>query len=795
VVIEDVGISTNGFADPIFNNIHLFTYPPHSLTPFGVVENWYRLVGIHEYTHIAHMTKTSGLPKLLKILFGSTHQPNLYCPGWIDEGITVFAESMSSPYEGRLNDGGFDALIKANIKEERFPSIHKVTYSPLEFPGGMGIYLYGGEFFKYLASKYGQEKFSQFFDAQGSSLLSLAIGNLFPALGIDRAAKRVYGKSFPQLFLEWQNTIDADSWKIDGEQLTKQGWFVSSPVLSEDKIFYIRSYPKKTGALSGFYFEEIVERNISSQKEKVVVSSTSKFVGGIEKIGNRLYYAEAEIKRGYANSSMSGFGVYAIVQEKNLTSGKNKVLLEDEIRDFALLSDRKIIYTKDRKHAFGSELWVWSANKGKKLVAGYDYLISEILPLKEDRIAVVARKDWENFNIYLLDLNTKELSPITETPYGEFSISYAQNKLFFSANYEKTYSIYAYNLEEKKFSRLTTSGLACFPVFDETNNDLYFVGLNSCGLALYKKRIEGFDEFQIKDYPESKPPAFPRLNAEKGGKIDYIKTLLPKIHIPYLSEDAAGIFLVGQDATWENIYWLNFWREKKESEFSISCLSWYFKPSILFLNYELNQKASLYWGYPLRNKISQPLSIWLGLKVREFDKFSRKEFSSSIYFSFKFPKTKLRIDTDYFIESKKFGSTLNRQGIKVNTYLKQYIKSSQIGFRLNGVYDPDNPEEEALDIRGYADSIKSNKGATISLEYSRPLLKIRKGIWNPNIFFEDLCLSIFSDAAFSKGERRFSVGVELQQEAGIFFWLNFVSTIGLAYNKEGEKTVYLEVGF
>ncbi|MBU0700850.1 hypothetical protein KKE26_06115 [bacterium] len=72
IVIEDPGMLTNGFADPIFKNIHIFTYPPDSLTTLGITENWYRQAAVHEYTHIAHLTRTEGIPLLITTINGST---------------------------------------------------------------------------------------------------------------------------------------------------------------------------------------------------------------------------------------------------------------------------------------------------------------------------------------------------------------------------------------------------------------------------------------------------------------------------------------------------------------------------------------------------------------------------------------------------------------------------------------------------------------------------------------------------------------------------------------------------
>jgi hypothetical protein len=610
-------------------------------------------------------------------------------------------------------------------------------------------------------------------------------------------AKKVYGKSFPDLFSEWQNSIETasetTSWQIDGERLTEHGWDVTFPVLVKDKLYYIREYPKKSGALSFFNFAEIIERDLPTRKEKVVVSSTSWFVGGLEEIGGKLYYAEMELKKGYANSE--GFGLDAILHEKNLAQGEDRVLFEDEMRNFTVLADGRIVYVKDKEHGFGSQLWTWSAGEGKRMLADFDLLICEILTLKDEKVAIVARPDWENWNIYLLSLNTKELKRIVETPFAEANISAAGKRLFFSANYEGKYSIYTYDLEEERFARLTFSGFASFPVFDERVNDLYFVGLTSSGFDLYRKKIERFDEFIMKDYQRSIQPAFPEIQAKKGGRLDYIKTLWPKIHMPYPTKDGAGIYLVGQDAIGENMYSFDFRYEKEEPEFILSCLTYRLKPSILSFDWKEEDEASFYWWYPLRSKISSPLSAWVVLGGREFERFKRKEVNPFLSFFLNFPKTKIGILADYSLERKKeLGSTIDREAISSELFLSRYIKDSQVDLGLNGLCDPDNPDPKSLKIRGY-DELKSNKWLAASLEYSRPLLKIRKGIWNPNLFFEDLCLSLFTDAGFSEKKTQLSGGIELKQEIGAFLLGNSVSTLGLTYNKEGETTAYLQLNF
>ncbi len=93
VVIEDIGITSNGFANPLFHNIHIFIYPPGAGDYLEGVEDWFRLVSVHEYTHLGHMTMVTGTPKILTTIFGTPFQSNMYSPGWIIEGITVYSES------------------------------------------------------------------------------------------------------------------------------------------------------------------------------------------------------------------------------------------------------------------------------------------------------------------------------------------------------------------------------------------------------------------------------------------------------------------------------------------------------------------------------------------------------------------------------------------------------------------------------------------------------------------------------------------------------------------------------
>lgn len=79
-------------------------------------------------------------------------------------------------------------------------------------------------------------------------------------------------------------------------------------------------------------------------------------------------------------------------------------------RDFEILKDSSIIYSKDKKDSFGSEIIKYDINsKEKKKLFDSEYLVDRIVS-DGDRIIVSARKDWENFNIYVLDLDKQQLT-------------------------------------------------------------------------------------------------------------------------------------------------------------------------------------------------------------------------------------------------------------------------------------------------------------------------------------------------------------------------------------------------
>jgi hypothetical protein len=789
IIVEDIGTVSNGMTDPIFNRIYLFTYPPSASGLGTGTQSWETDVSYHEYIHLLHLTKVGGIMKASKILFGNVFMPNLFSLGWAMEGITVYGESQISQYQGRLNDGYYASYVASRVKDNRFPSILKAAYPPAEYPYGDGIYNYGGMFFDYLAKTYGEDKFAQFFERYGSSI---------PILMFGFSAKQTYGASFKDLWNDWKQYEynRFKSFGMEGENLTNKGWFTSDLILHNNSLYYKNLSFQKTAPFNAQGFTKIVQKDIITGKEKRLVSTTSFFTTSMKIHDNKLYYGVGEAKRNYANTTYLGFGFYSVIHEKDLANGKDRVILKDEVRDFEFLDRTTMIYSKNKKEKFGSEIIKYDTkSKEKTKLLDSDYIIDRIVSDGE-RIIVSARKDWENYSIYYLDLDNGEMMPIVDTPYFEGYHTFCGDKLFFTANYDGKYASYCRDLSSGKTYRLTDNGYSTNPNYEPESQKLYYVGLNSYGYDIYAKDTE-WNEFEIPNFLPFIPPTFDLKDDQikKGGYVDNLKTMFPILHIPLISygsenETQLGVSLLGEDALGHFPYSVDFLYDldKKKPLFNVNLSMNMLSPfstSVSVYNADNKKKLSLDMQYPLLMKLSPGISdLTFGLSGKFFNdseskSLNRKEVSPHLNTTFSFPLTKIGLNVSVPMERENIGSRINRSGVIGKLSINQYLKKSALDIKAKGIYDPNNTYNPAKDddedspfsvIRGYKDPLNAKIGMSFSADISAPILQIRKGIFlMPYIFFDDICANIFFDASIPKGGKNphVSTGLELHLETKI----------------------------
>lgn len=245
VVLVDQHDLPNGWATPVpYNTIEISVAAPTADSGIGNTDDWLRLVFVHEYTHVAHLSRAGGWIGGLRRVFGRLPLlfPNLYQPLWAIEGIATWEESAATG-EGRVPAGDFRLLIRQAAAAGRFEPIDRANGGTLDWPSGTTPYLYGAYFHQYLAARYGAESLRR---------LTAQTSRAVPYLG-SRAYKQVFGRSLGQL---WEDFAAATSDQIQppdagrAVRLTRHGFNVFAPRFGADgRLFYSVANPHQFPAL------------------------------------------------------------------------------------------------------------------------------------------------------------------------------------------------------------------------------------------------------------------------------------------------------------------------------------------------------------------------------------------------------------------------------------------------------------------------------------------------------------------------------------------------------------------
>lgn len=795
VVLDDYGSYVNGFANPVYHNIHIMNYDSGDA-------DWLALGGIHEYTHILHLTKAEGLPDIFTTLFGDIFSPQIFSPMWMYEAITVYNESKIFPFMGRLNDGGFDAYIGTCVYEDRFPSILKATYTPLEAPFGNGPYLFGSEFLNFLAEKYGEDRFKKFYASYSGSVLSY-LSPLFPWAGLDRTFDEVFGKTTEDLWSEWKQYEKErfKDYKQQGEKVTDYGVYVSYPVIKIDKLYFVRTVIDKNGAFSVRGREDVIEMDPATGDKRIYFSTTSHINHPLRFDGANMYYSLDEIRPGYANKSNKTFGVYSVIYEKNMLTESEKEIISGEIRTY-FVNKGKLLYAKDKIYSWGSEVFEYDLEtKEEKFIMDTDY---HILLFDSDgkNIVCVAKKQGENTGIYLFDMNKKILKPIIDTPYMEDMAVIYDNKIFFQSNYEKIHSIYCYDLNSNKLYRITDNGVAGTPAYDVKNDILYFVGLHTDGFDIYKIKPQ-LKEFKFKEFKKEKVeyPIIKEDEIIRGSYLDNILTLTPRIRLPlflYVKENMfGGLYLSGADAigdfNWTGQILYNFTDSVTYQEFLLN--TYILSPLVMNFAYSNNNdkrddRIKIGTEYILYSSLRPGLSqISVDVYYLIFDNFLRNRLSQGINFGFNFPYMHLSLSGTAVFENKASDilDDKSKEGYYGNFIFSYFLPETKFTITAGGFYGLNENVDNLIDLRGYKDEIHSDRAITGSIEISRNLLKIRNGLWNPfNIYIEDMSGLLFYDSCITPYALSYSYGLELHLETKFAFFATTDIGARISMNKNNE---------
>lgn len=182
VLIGEVDL-TNGFSTPLpFNTIGIYLAPPDD---GELIDNsaWLQLLIAHEFTHIVHLDKVRGAPRVLQWIFGRVPYffPNVWQPLWAIEGIAVFNEGDAAAGRGRLYGPLWEAWLRAE-RGRGFKSLAELNADGRALPLSKQ-YLYGAYFYDYLARAYGRDAVFKYIERYSGNVVPRVHTNPVAATG------------------------------------------------------------------------------------------------------------------------------------------------------------------------------------------------------------------------------------------------------------------------------------------------------------------------------------------------------------------------------------------------------------------------------------------------------------------------------------------------------------------------------------------------------------------------------------------------------------------------------------
>ncbi|TDT67409.1 hypothetical protein EV215_1963 [Hypnocyclicus thermotrophus] len=772
IIINDAGTYSNGYANSLDNSITIYANTPSTTTEFGYMNDWERLVSVHEFTHIAQINNMDNNYTILN-KFNSYIKPNMFVPNWIIEGIAVINESKIDRFDGRLNTGYFDALINAKVNYNDFPNLLEMNYYHDSFPSGQ-YYLYGSKFLDFLEKKYDSKTLTSFFDKQGKNYFATSFGIFFPMFGIDNSAKKSFGKPFKDLYNEWKlyEYKNAQKYKLNKNNIlinTKESdnYFSLNPY--KKKIFYFKreKISNEPFDYQNRYF--LIEYDTITKKENILIKLNSAPTTQMEIYNNKIYFSTNEISKNYKNFENNSIGYNKQLFSYDLNNNKLKKLYKGNFRDFTIYNN-KILLSKEKKGSYGSEI----IDINNKLIFSTNRFIDEIL-IYNNKFYLVNKKEFGSYNISMLDIKNNKLIDIINSPWHETNIKIFNNFLYYTSNKNSKINSYRYNLKNKSIEILSNNLYSAEGII--LDDFLYYIALTNNGKIINKINFipdNNKSKNTIKYFENKKEiSVLNNINIYKKNKninIENKKYLLK----PYYNT-LGNLELGTQDALGINKFYF-------KSNYSFDYIKAiyennYFNSTKIYLSKIIDDDNSLIFtlNYNLYKNLNNFINNITLVYITDFS-------SNILGDTISLNKNKYDLTLKNYFNITNYG---NKNTINLNIKNKYFTNKLYLNHYYN--YNITNY------FRGYGKiNIETNKNNNYfnSLDNVFKIFKIRNGLWNPNIFIGDIYANLFFDNLLLNNNSYYSYGFELISELGMANSLLLAPKIGWAKNNDNEKEIY-----
>ena len=490
LVISDETDFANGYATPLpYNETVLFATPPDNGT--ADFNDWLEWLITHEYTHIIHMDKVAGAPKIFRSIFGRFTWvfPNALQPNWLIEGLATYEETDLVHGYGRGQDSLFAMMMRTEVMNGLKP-INNVHINTRNWPLGTIYYLYGVYFYQFMEERYGLDATVRYVNAYSHNLIPFRINGTF---------RKVFGKKLHPLWADFKTYLEKrflseiEAVKqhgiTEGKPLTADGFFINSiRALPNGEVYYVRNTGKAHPA--------IIQITRDGQRKhytdvhtsaRMDVQSNAGFIISQPEICNNeyVYYDLYRIKPGkHSKKRLTKCGRYPYATWN--PAGNRIAAVHTEAGQSAL-------HVLDLHGKVIDVLWQGHSNE---IISNIDWS-----PNGGNLVASVWRAG--HWNIETFDLDKKQWAALTNTKSLNSRPQYSGDgkRVLYNSDENGIFNIKQLDPETGVSETVTNVITGAFePSQADENSPLYYAGYNANGYDLYR-----LDKINRQQPPELKP--------------------------------------------------------------------------------------------------------------------------------------------------------------------------------------------------------------------------------------------------------------------------------------------------